>query len=58
MGWSRAKVITYWPSCISNVTWYAYAHRVGLASLFQGAESFFAKAMPFQQTDHPCDQEL
>lgn len=57
MGWSRPKVTTYWPSCISNVTCSAHAHRVVLASLLQGAESF-ARTLPFQRIDHPCDQGL
>lgn len=57
MGWSRPKVTTYWPSCISNVTCSAHAHRVRLASLLQGAESF-ARLLPFERIDHPCDQGL
>lgn len=33
MGRGRPTVTTYWPSCISNVTRSAHAHRVGPASL-------------------------
>lgn len=55
MGWSRPKVTTYWPSCISNVTRSAHAHRAVLASLLQGAESL-ARTLPLQRIDHPGDQ--
>lgn len=55
MDWSKPKLTTYWPPCISNVTQPACVHSVRLASLLW---VFLATTLPFEHIDHPCDREL